>query len=494
VKAWIGDSFLFAWALVYWNARKTWWRLRKQRGVCPCQNPSDSGRAGETGCEAIVYWHNPARFKKVCPLLMRAPDGRWVCSVQTKEVRPFWGRAWGYAGAATGIGAVVTFVTVFSIMRLIGYEVSPRQLIWPPAWSELSGVRAQLFRKQARAYHDAGQLRMAVQALEVAYRFAPSDYATGRLLAHFYETTSIATADGLYARLMREHPAHSTETARVWMRSLLARGRLEALAGLAHEQLAADREYTVVWLNALIFAAAHSHHPDWLEEASRNEAVPEPARRLLALAAQVERAAPGQVAGLLQPTAADAQFAYGLIYRIDQLNRRGFPEQALTLIAQYRGVIGGRDEAGLLLAGIAQTGDEARLAKEFGYILAPGRPLSAAEFSLMGLQLIRYPNQPLLNEVTAAMPRIKGEAKQPQVEALLTLFCAAGVQQDKAAMKVIKNRLNELMPKSLSFIEPLQRFFLSRRGSRRVESILPRLDAMPLDFIYAMLGSYTYDE
>lgn len=493
MKAWIGDSFRFVWALVYWNGRKTWWRWRKQRGTCPCQHPSDSGRAGKTGCEAVVHWHDPARFKRICPLLMRAQNGRWVCSVQTKEVRPFWGRAWGYTSAAVGIVAVVVFVTVFSAMRLIGYEVSPRQLIWPPAWSELSEVRMQLFRNQARTYYDAGKPREAVRALGVAYRIKPSDYATVRLLAHFYETTSPSTADDLYARLMREHPAHRTETARFWMRSLLTQGRLEALAGLARQQMADDRDYTVVWLNALIFAATQSHRPDWLEETSRNAALPEPARRLLALAAQVEQATPGQVEELLQPTAADAQFAYGLIYRIDQLTRRGFPEQALTLIAKYRGTIGGRDEAGLVLAGIAQTGDEVRRTKEFGYILAPGRPLSAAEFSLLGLQLIRYPNRSLLNEVAAAIPRIKDEAKQPQVEALLTLFCAAGVQQDNAAMNMIKIRLDELMPRSLPFIEPLQNFFLSRKGSRRIESVLPRLSTMPLDFIYAILGCYTYD-
>ena len=492
VKAWMGDSCRFAWALVYWNARKTWWRWRKQRDACPCQHPSDSGRAGETGCEAIAHWHDPARFRKICPLLVRARDGRWVCSVHAEEVRPFWGRAWVYAGATAGLGAVVMFVAVFSLMHVIGYEVSPRQLLWPPAWSELRHVRARLFIRRAQAYQEAGNLREAALALALGYQFDPSDYATGRTLAHLYEAASPTAADELYERLLREHPDHRVETARAWMRSLLVRGRLEALAELAREQVADDREYYVVWLNALIFAATRSQHPEWLENASRDIAVPEPARRLLALAAQVERASPGEVVELLRPDATDAQFAYGLTYRIDQLIRRGFPKQALTLIAQYRGVIGGRDEAGLVLAGIAETGDEARLMKEFDYLLAPDRPLAAAEFSLLGLHLIRYPNKPLLTKMTAAIPKLQHEALKPQVEALLTLFCAAGVQQDRAAMDLIKSRLGEIMPQSAPFVAPLQRFFLSRTEPRRVESILPRLSDMPLDFIYALLGCYPY--
>ena len=40
------------WALFYWNVRKTIYRVRKTQGICPCQNPSDSGEPMKTGCEA----------------------------------------------------------------------------------------------------------------------------------------------------------------------------------------------------------------------------------------------------------------------------------------------------------------------------------------------------------------------------------------------------------------------------------------------------------
>lgn len=50
--AWIGDALRMFWALAYWNTRKALFRRGSRAGSAPCQHPSDSGRAGETACEA----------------------------------------------------------------------------------------------------------------------------------------------------------------------------------------------------------------------------------------------------------------------------------------------------------------------------------------------------------------------------------------------------------------------------------------------------------
>jgi len=46
---WVADFGRFWWALASLNLRKTLSRARGGRP--PCQNPSDSGRAWETGCD-----------------------------------------------------------------------------------------------------------------------------------------------------------------------------------------------------------------------------------------------------------------------------------------------------------------------------------------------------------------------------------------------------------------------------------------------------------
>lgn len=44
---WFVDTLRLFWGLIYWNLRKTWFRLRRGRTPCPCQSSSDSGVEGE---------------------------------------------------------------------------------------------------------------------------------------------------------------------------------------------------------------------------------------------------------------------------------------------------------------------------------------------------------------------------------------------------------------------------------------------------------------
>ena len=101
MAGWFGDLGRLYWGLLYWNARKTLFRIAGARGQAPCQHPSDSGAAGVTGCEACAAWSSRARFKRLCPLIASGPDGRRVCGVAAADVRPFWGRA----AAVLGISA-----------------------------------------------------------------------------------------------------------------------------------------------------------------------------------------------------------------------------------------------------------------------------------------------------------------------------------------------------------------------------------------------------
>ena len=151
----------FWWGLFYWNARKSFFRWGGNRARCPCQNPSDSGRALETACDAAQDWSAPARFRRVCPLLVDTPAG-FRCSVDTRDVRPFWGRAAACClGAAVGCG-LAGALAVFAVLRLVGYPISPLAVIWPARWQELRLARSEYFVAKARRALDAQRVGEAI--------------------------------------------------------------------------------------------------------------------------------------------------------------------------------------------------------------------------------------------------------------------------------------------------------------------------------------------
>jgi tetratricopeptide (TPR) repeat protein len=490
VKDWLSDLARLVWALFYWNARKSAFVWRGRRGPCPCHNPSDSGQPMATECEAVLAWNQPARFRRVCPLLARNDAGRWVCRVAAAEVRPFWGRAVGYIAGTALVLALAAGFGGFGFMRVVGYQVTLRQVFWPRAWSELNGVRAHLFIAQAQAHYAAGRTREALAALETATQLEPGNYQAGLMLAQLFQAGNVTAADDIYARLLREHPEHRAEISREWFRSLLGRGRLEEVATLARRQLATEPAQAAVWANALIFSAQKLGQPGWLESAAADSGVPA-ARSILTLAARVEQApSAGARRTLLVQTPLIDGFPYDRVYRVTQLIREGFPRDALSLLAVSGDQLGGRDIARYTLSAYAALGDTVRLQREFGALLAPDRPLRAAELSLLALHLIQYPDPGLLAEVMAAMDRVAAEAPDRKIETYLTIFCAAGVQGDQAGMRVAEKYLVATAPVSPTAFTQTELFFLSRASAGKAQPALPLLNPFSLECTYAILDRY----
>ncbi len=152
----------------------------------------------ETGCDVITQCARPDRLRRACPLLARNDQGTWVCSVAAAEVRPFWGRTFAYVGSFVVLTIALATGLAYGGMRAIGYEVSLRQVIWPPAWDELREVQAEFFIAQARQHYTDGEVR--------------------------------------------EQPDRRSETTRVWFQSLLSRGRMDEIAQLAQRQLSVEPE------------------------------------------------------------------------------------------------------------------------------------------------------------------------------------------------------------------------------------------------------------
>jgi len=488
MKGFLADALRLGWALFYWNARKSLHRLRGAHGRAPCHNPSDSGQAGCTGCDAVVGWRVPARFRAVCPLLERRTDGAWVCSVAAREVRPFWGRAWAWYGGGALMMVLVGGLGVFATMRQIGYEVTLRQVFWPPAWQELRQVQAELFIKQAREHFADGEVREALTALGTAHEMDPDNYAVGIMLAQFNRAGHPAAADRLFSQLLAEHPERAVETSRAWYLNLLARGQMEAAAELAARRLEAEPEQAAAWTHALVFTSRRLKDTTVLEPGARIEG---PVGRILQLERMLRQETdPARRRQWLRDAPLPDAFPYAWVHRAERFIAAGFPEDALQLLqaARDRGVLGGRDLLPLVLAARVRAGDAAGVARETAVLLERG---GTAELRVLALHLVRHPDPGLLKRVLAGMERAVATENAEGQSLGLDLYCAAGVAKDRNAMDRVRGK----WPVSLSLerqagILPLEAFFIGNQRFESLRAILPFVDPISMELLYSLLDRY----
>lgn len=328
---------LFWWALLYWNVRKTWFRLQgPTRDSCPCQVFSDSGHALDSRCAAVENWRNPARFRKVCPHLTDTKDG-WRCGVDAERVRPFWGRAALYAGSALLALYLAGTLAVFAFLRSASYETTYLTVIWPPHWSELRGSQEKLYATRAQKALAAGNYAEAILALQMVCQINPQNYPAAITLASLSQVAGQPfVAEHIYARLMHEVPEQRPATAQIWIRTLLARADYAQVKPLATAMLTEDSGRREAWLHALLFAArqtrdltvletilnSHTGLPDWCMDATRTE---------LALL----RNRPDQALPYLTRVQGRPASAYVPYYQADRLIELGRHEQAIELINAY---------------------------------------------------------------------------------------------------------------------------------------------------------------
>lgn len=490
MKGWLGDIARMAWALLYWNARKSIFVLQKRRGRCPCHHPSDSGRPMETACEAVLFWKKPARFHRVCPLLAKNSQGTWVCSVAAGEVRPFWGRAVAYYGGVSAALFLLLGFTVWGGLLGIGYRVTPRQVFWPPAWRELKQARVQLFIDQARGHYQAGRIREAISALAVAYELAPDNYAAGMMLAQFYQAGNPEAADRIYLRMLQVNPAQRNETARIWFRSLLARGRLADVAELARRQMAADATQATAWTHALVFSARLMKKTDLLEQAATDAKLPAEVRDVLRFEASVRKASGEAQRRLLLETPLPTGFPYARKQRIELMNEFGLTKEALQLLTGSQVALGGRDVVWLALDAFADSGDKERTRREVEGLLAPGKKIGPAELTLIAQHLIVHPDAASLAKLVDALPRVSGGAPEQLLEVHLNLLCATGAGGDAPRFAQVKQAALAGGLIGAPLVQRTEDFFFGDRRHKRVDILLPSIPFMPLDITYVLLDKY----
>ena len=396
---WLADLFRLAWGLVYWNTRKSLFRFRRGRMRSPCQNPSDSGRALETHCDACLHWDKPARFRRVCPLLVEGRGGL-VCSANAADVRPFWGGFLRYYGGTFLALYTVGVLTVFIFLRTIGYPVSILHVGLPPLWHKVPQARSWFFVEKSNRAFAAGHTAEGLLNLNNAYQFDPTNYGAGLALAKNYQAGQPRLSDEYYEHLLRDHPDLHGTTSQEWFRALLARGDFGRAATLAHNETLADVGHAQTWMRSLLFTSAQSGDDTPLRDLLANQTPAALiwhqllATELLLRAGRTREAR----AALDQPWPAKAP-SFAIYYQVNSLIILGDSAAALDrLYAQPPGRIDQEAVVTLRLEAYAAGKFPGHVQREFDSLLAQLNPPS---IKILCAHLIRHPDPVLFAQLCA---------------------------------------------------------------------------------------------
>ena len=484
IAGWFGDLGRLAAGLVILNARKTLFRRGGGRFRCPCQNPSDSGRAWETTCDAMLSWSTPVRFRRLCPLLKLDPKGEWRCSVNTADVRPFWGRAWGaFGGTALGLYLAGT-IAVFAFLHSVGYPVNYVAVAWPPAWSRINQARSRFFYDKAeRDFHENKPLP-AIMALSQSYQLDPKNYELGRLLAELLQSGWSDNSSRVYLKLMADHPAERRQTAGAWLQALLARGDFTSIEKLALERMTGDAPAAPAWFNVLLFANRRTGNGAVLQKLITGPGdFPPYMREMCALELRFRQESPEDTLRLLQGPISATPAPLFVYYWIDRQLHAGLADAALQELNLHAGLLDGPDRVRLYLDAYALEGWGAILHDQVDQLLAAG--VSAALIQLLCTHLIRHPDPVVLAKLFDAVYRRPPAAVAGNLGIYTSLFCAAGAGGDWVRLQAAAAELRALAESRFTSLNTAEAFF---RGSPAVpvERCLRALPGLPVEISYAL--------
>ncbi len=491
MTGWLADTFRLLWGALYWNARKTCHVLGGRRGHAPCQVASDSGRAGQTACEAALHYASPGRHRVVCPLLVRRPDGAWICSVDSPQVRPFWARGILLLTAAALLAFAVSTALAFGALRTLGYEISYRQVAWPPAWREFRVVQSRFHLARARAAREEGRPADALLALANAYELNPRDYAAGLLLAQLWQRGQALRSDALFARLYKDHPERREQTAQAWYRALLARGDFASILPLATERLLSAEPSApppAAWTQAWLFAARRTDDAQALASLLGSPRLPASLRALLELESSLPPlAAPERARALTTALSAthDPFVAHHLLRR---LLEEGRADLVLPVLQAPHSPLGDREKVLLLLDTLAALGRAETRATLFRQLLA--RPVHPALVELLCTHLVAHPSPELLTALAEKLARDPLPPGEDALPARLAWLVACGATGHAGLAHAATEELATQAGRDRGLLTLALQPLLDGRGGFRLETALPLLHPLPLETTYALYQRY----
>ena len=484
---WIADFFRFWWALVYWNSRKTWFRLHgAHRDSCPCQDYSDSGLALDSRCDAVASWNNPRRFRRVCPLLVETKQG-WRCSVDAERVRPFWLRALAFAGAALLALYLLGTVALYGTLRFTGYQVSYITVVWPPRWPELRKSQELLYANRARTAMAAGDYQTAILSLQTVCLLNPQNSGAALTLAHLLQLAGQASvAEHIYERLMLDVPDQRPAVAQIWIRLLLARANYTDLKPLATAMLSEDSSHREAWLHALLFAARQSNDPAVLdpllsgEHGLPNWSLEVAGIEQLILQRKADHALPRLTR--IHPATIPPYVAF---YQADRLLRLGYAEQAANLVNAYGKVLSPDEAAILRLRAYRAKGWTSLADPEFEGLMQ--LPLTPRLTTLCSAYLLEWPDRDrgarFVQRFLAAGPALTNETL-PLHQAVYLVAIVSG-QADRA--KEVAGRIDAFTNSDGKALRGLGELLQGGATSEQLAQLLPAIN-LPIEVLYALHG------
>ncbi|RRK01500.1 hypothetical protein Ga0100231_001515 [Opitutaceae bacterium TAV4] len=481
---WFTDFFRLAWGFFYWNARKTAWKVRSTRGRCPCQHPSDSGRAWETGCEALAGWNSPVRFRRLCPLLQRTEAGLWRCSVNRSDVRPFWGRALAFHGGVALVLYLVVTLGAFTFLRTVGYAVTYPGVLWPPAWKKHPAIRAEFFLEKYRHASAAGDNRQALMALSTAYNLDPRNYQVGLLLANLSQASNPGLSDHVHQRLINEHPAQAAAIAQLWLRALIVRGDFQTIETLAASRLQASTDQAAVWMHALLFANLRTGNGNVISTLRSSPHLPAWASDLLSLHEDLGTLTPAAIPPRLAAIASNTTDPFSFFFVCRRLIQLGHAHEVITLLESRAGLLRRRDFVSLRFDALAALGWDSILRNEISSLLLADPTPAVVE--LLATHLIRHPDSARLALVFDRLAQAPLPDTTENYPAYLALFCAAGVGRDQPRLDWAAVHIRTIARVPFRSLDIIGRG-LAKGEDVHAENHLPALRQLPFETTYALL-------
>lgn len=433
-----------------------------------------------------MHWHEPRRFRRVCPLLTETPQGL-RCSVDTLDVRPFWGRAGLYYGGTFGAAYLAVALALFAFLRTVGYPISIVHLVWPGSWDRVGQVRGWFFMDRADRAFAAGKPAEGMLYLRNAFEFDPSNPTVGLVFAQKLQLSQPGQSDQIYRRLLQQHPAQRAAIAQLWFRALLARGDFAAVQELAAERVVAEPAEASVWMRALIMATRETGDRaplDQLLDASHAAAIPwhEVLRTELALRAGRQAEARRRLAARW-----DQAPGYALFYQLSELTRLGDGVAAIDLAQAYGAQLDDTARVTLLLEAYATLGlEQARQRLITSLLTSPPNPPT---INLLSAHLVRHPAPALFDQLYRRVEELRLPFADATLQTYAGLYCTAGANGAWDALHAVAARMQPRAGGNALTLGFVEAFFRGETPQKLATSMLPPLP-VSLEMTYALIERY----
>lgn len=388
------DGLGLVWQLLALNTRKSWWIIRRRQAGHPCQHPSDSGRAGESECDACKFLHSPGRLRVVCPLLQSTKAG-WMCSVDAASVRPYWARSiTTYLCLLLGLYLSAATAT-FAGMRAVGYPgLSWWQVAWPGAWTQVSKAQSRGFLEKAGRLFQAGRPGEALLSISTAVQSDPSNLEPRLLLAQIWSLQgNFDFAGKTFDELEKQFPDQQRRIALTRHDTLVTIGQGRRLAEYALAKTRTDRNQFAFWIQSLLLGLQLSRQAESFAAAAQADiaALPEYPRRLIEMETLIQQGRTAEAkAWLVRPFAGPWNAIYARL-QVEMLMRLGAMREAVSLLNHYGLVLGNFQRDLLHFAISKSSGDEISAQADLHGLLA--ERLGSIQVDYLCAVLVRTPDR-----------------------------------------------------------------------------------------------------